>query len=89
MRVEQPTLFRESQRVRDRRDRGTKAKAFDRANAECAEIILGDPGKYGTDGLMVEWARKVVAKNGTGGCAIMDSPSLPYATEPLLTPIKL
>ena len=31
---------------------------------ECAEIILGDAGKYGATGLMATWAARQKERNG-------------------------
>ena len=28
----------------------------------CARLILADPEKYGTEGLMAEWSRMIVAR---------------------------
>ncbi len=34
-----------------------KSRAMEKGNNLSARIILADPAKYGSDGLMAEWAR--------------------------------
>jgi hypothetical protein len=45
-----------------------KVRLLDMGNAEAARIILSDVTRYGgPDGVMVTWARMIIAKGANGG----------------------
>lgn len=52
-----------------------KSRALDAGNQTAARVILADPAKYGSDGIMVEWAKRMTGQ-------VVDSSSDPAMLEP-------